>query len=69
MQGGGTEIFAAVPLNMMNESGTADYLVTGKNNMYIMRFNLNLHNRNIQIHTRKFFFRFTECSVIILLIF
>ena len=30
MQGGGTGIFAAVPLNMMKESGTADYLVTGE---------------------------------------
>lgn len=29
MQGGGTGIFAAVPLNIMN-TGTADYLVTGK---------------------------------------
>ena len=29
MQGGGTGLFAAVPLNMMN-TGTADYIVTGK---------------------------------------
>lgn len=29
MQGGGTGIFAAVPLNMM-ATDTADYLVTGK---------------------------------------
>lgn len=29
MQGGGTGIFAAIPLNMMT-TGTADYLVTGK---------------------------------------
>lgn len=29
MQGGGTGIFAAVPLNMMT-TGTADYIVTGK---------------------------------------
>lgn len=29
MQGGGTGIFAAIPLNMM-ATDTADYLVTGK---------------------------------------
>ncbi|XP_015589910.1 probable phosphoserine aminotransferase [Cephus cinctus] len=29
MQGGGTGLFAAVPLNLMYKSGTADYLVTG----------------------------------------
>jgi len=29
MQGGGTAIFAAIPLNIMN-TGTADYLVTGE---------------------------------------
>lgn len=29
MQGGGTGIFTAIPLNMMT-TGTADYLVTGK---------------------------------------
>lgn len=29
MQGGGTGLFAAVPMNIMN-TGTADYLVTGE---------------------------------------
>lgn len=29
MQGGGTGIFAAIPLNIL-KTGTADYLVTGK---------------------------------------
>ncbi|XP_034945187.1 probable phosphoserine aminotransferase [Chelonus insularis] len=29
MQGGGTGIFAAVPLNLISKSGTADYIVTG----------------------------------------
>lgn len=29
LQGGGTGLFAAVPLNMM-QTGTADYIVTGK---------------------------------------
>ena len=30
MQGGGTGIFAALPLNLMKKTGTADYIVTGK---------------------------------------
>jgi phosphoserine aminotransferase len=30
MQGGGTGLFAAVPLNLMPETGCADYIVTGK---------------------------------------
>lgn len=30
MQGGGTGLFAAVPLNLMSETGCADYIVTGK---------------------------------------
>lgn len=38
MQGGGTAIFAAVPLNIMN-TGTADYLVTGKKNHSFYIFN------------------------------
>ncbi|XP_021919839.1 probable phosphoserine aminotransferase isoform X2 [Zootermopsis nevadensis] len=29
MQGGGTGLFAAVPLNLMSETGCADYIVTG----------------------------------------
>lgn len=29
MQGGGTGLFAAVPLNLMNRTGSADYIVTG----------------------------------------
>ncbi|XP_008555170.1 probable phosphoserine aminotransferase [Microplitis demolitor] len=29
MQGGGTGLFAAVPLNLMSKTGTADYIVTG----------------------------------------
>ncbi|KAH0566560.1 probable phosphoserine aminotransferase [Cotesia glomerata] len=29
MQGGGTGLFAAVPLNLMGKTGTADYVVTG----------------------------------------
>ncbi|KAK0181908.1 hypothetical protein PV327_000092 [Microctonus hyperodae] len=29
LQGGGTGLFAAVPLNLMSKSGTADYVVTG----------------------------------------
>lgn len=33
MQGGGTGIFAAIPLNMM-KTGTADYFVTGKKNCF-----------------------------------
>lgn len=30
MAGGGTGEFAAVPLNLMSRTGTADYVVTGK---------------------------------------
>ncbi|PSN37290.1 putative phosphoserine aminotransferase [Blattella germanica] len=29
MQGGGTGMFAAVPMNLISETGTADYIVTG----------------------------------------
>ncbi|XP_066586622.1 probable phosphoserine aminotransferase [Prorops nasuta] len=29
MQGGGTGCFASIPLNLMNRTGTADYVVTG----------------------------------------
>ncbi|KAF4519904.1 hypothetical protein B566_EDAN008280, partial [Ephemera danica] len=29
LQGGGTGIFAAIPLNLMNRTGKADYIVTG----------------------------------------
>ncbi|XP_015517742.2 probable phosphoserine aminotransferase [Neodiprion lecontei] len=29
LQGGGTGMFAAVPLNLLNEAGTTDYIVTG----------------------------------------
>lgn len=30
MQGGGTGMFAAVCMNLMNRTGKADYIVTGK---------------------------------------
>lgn len=30
MQGGGTGAFAAIALNLLNRTGTADYAVTGK---------------------------------------
>ena len=30
MAGGGTGEFAAVPLNLISRTGTADYVVTGK---------------------------------------
>lgn len=30
MQGGGTGAFAAIPLNIINRTGKADYIVTGK---------------------------------------
>lgn len=30
MQGGGTGLFAAVPLNLISKTGVADYVVTGK---------------------------------------
>ena len=30
LQGGGTGLFAAVALNLISKTGTADYLVTGK---------------------------------------
>lgn len=31
MHGGGTGLFAAIPLNMISKTGTADYIVTGNN--------------------------------------
>jgi phosphoserine aminotransferase len=30
MQGGGTGQFAAIPLNLMSETGCADYIITGE---------------------------------------
>lgn len=30
LQGGGTGLFAAVPLNLISETGCADYIVTGE---------------------------------------
>jgi len=30
MQGGGAGLFAAVPLNLISQTGCADYIVTGK---------------------------------------
>jgi len=29
MQGGGTGLFAAVPLNLISHTGSADYIITG----------------------------------------
>lgn len=46
MQGGGTGIFAAVPLNIMN-TGTADYLVTGERWTRVFQ-----HSNNI---TKKYY--------------
>lgn len=37
LQGGGTGMFAAVPLNLLNSSETADYIVTGRSNCYFLR--------------------------------
>lgn len=31
LQGGGTGLFAAVCMNLMGKTGSADYIVTGKN--------------------------------------
>lgn len=39
MQGGGTGLFAAVPLNLMGKTGTADYVVTGN---YFILYNYKL---------------------------
>lgn len=35
MQGGGTGLFAAVPLNLMSRTGTADYIVTGETSTFL----------------------------------
>lgn len=35
LQGGGTGMFAGVPLNLMSRTGTADYVVTGTRNVII----------------------------------
>ena len=46
MQGGATGLFAAVPLNLLNSSGSADYIVTGKDSVigFKLKNKNNLHN-------------------------
>lgn len=52
MQGGGTGIFAAIPLNMM-KTGTADYFVTGKKFFQILQKS---KEKKIIFNKNKFFF-------------
>lgn len=44
MQGGGTGLFAAIPLNMM-KTGTADYIVTGKFLNIVLYYEIYKHLR------------------------
>lgn len=40
LQGGGTGLFAAVPLNLMSETGCADYIVTGEKKVQNITMNI-----------------------------
>lgn len=54
MQGGGTGMFAAVPLNIMN-TGTADYVVTGERDKH----------RKLQIYNHMWYSDITETETLV----